>query len=308
MIYISKENNVECQKVNELSRKEYETRFSSKCYEEKVDKLRGITDVKEFKKMKTSCFPYRMVHGYPVDMNDPYVGKCGNIADNGRLLLDFDHQSAEDIFLKFKLAGLETLGVLNVERSISGNGCHVDVKRMEGLDREQNINFYENLLQVHIDHSCKDVRRKCFIVPQKDVLYTTDEFFETTSDPLPNIVPEGMDITRPFYRLNIDNYMPQDYHRTYQNDNEKELEVLVDRVLATGIDITNTYDAWYRIGFCIDTECGLGGLPLFQKISSLYPRYDWRECQDKYYSLHNDNRHEIHIGSFVWIAREFGAM
>lgn len=307
MIYISRESNVECQYVEPYARKEAEKLLNNIAYRKRVEELRKITDIEEYREKKKG-FPYRMAHGYPPNPNYLRVGKNDDVADNGRLLLDFDHQDAEEISKMFESEGFDRLGVLRIERSIGGNGCHIDVRRMKGLTREQNINFYENLFQLHIDHSCKDVRRKCFLVPQSDVLYTTDEFYETVSAPIENIVPEDMNIDCAFYKYNIDNYIPYDYKCTYTNDNAKELELLVDQVYETGIDITNTYESWYRIGFCIDTECGLSGLSLFLKISSLYTGYSTKECTEKYYSLHNDNHHEIHIGSFIWIAREYGAM
>lgn len=306
MTYISKEPNIYTQYVRPISRKEEEFLRKGLHFKKIVKELRNITDAEEYRKKKIQL-PYRLVHGYPKDENDPYV-KSSTLQDNGRLLLDFDHQDAEEIRDRFAQIGYERLGVLHIERSLSGNGCHVDVRRMEGLTREQNITYYENLLQLHIDHSCKDIGRKCLLVPMDDVLYTTNEYYETTSIPMENQVPEDMDIDLPFYKTPSIDSVPTDYHRTYSGDNMKEMEHLIDRIYDSGIDITNTYDSWYRIGFSISTECGIAGASLFHKVSSLYPGYSYHECDRKYRELDRNNRHDIHIGTLIWLAREFGAI
>lgn len=306
MIYISRETKVFSKYVKPISRKEEENIRSEWYFKKTVKKIRDEKDIEKQKNMK-KYLPYRLVHGYPIDENDPYVSNY-TLQDNGRLLLDFDHQDAEEIRDRFAQIGYDRLGVLHIERSVRGNGCHVDVRRMEGLTREQNITYYENLLQLHIDHSCKETSRKCFLVPMEDVLYTTDEYYETTSYPMENQVPEGMDIDLPFYITPTIDSVPSNYHRTYFDDNMKEMELLIDRIYKSGIDITNTYDSWYRIGFSISTECGMAGASLFHKVSSLYPGYSYHECDRKYRELDRNNRHDIHIGTLIWLAREYGAI
>lgn len=67
------------------------------------------------------------------------------------------------------------------------------------------------------------------------------------------------------------------------------------------IDVTEKYEAWFKIGVAISREFGENGLDYFLRISRFYPNYSEKECRKMYfYWLNNCSHYNISMGSFFY--------
>lgn len=57
---------------------------------------------------------------------------------------------------------------------------------------------------------------------------------------------------------------------------------VIDAIEAKGIDLTDTYDKWLRIGMAIAHDFGEDGRVLFHRVSRTYSKYDYVETEKKY--------------------------
>lgn len=104
------------------------------------------------------------------------------------------------------------------------------------------------------------------------------------------------------------NYQGQDYQRPYS---ERKGSTVIDKVdkccsLITqhGIDITSSYDDWYKVGMAL-ASLGEQGRNYFHTCSRQYPRYSYQETNLKFDNFLR-TRNTIEIGTFFQICRDYG--
>lgn len=242
----------------------------------------------------------------------PVVRKNENLEYNGKLMLDLDGVPCERVYNKVKGHEMDW-GVLHLERSISGKGCHLDVKMIEGLTPQQMIAYWSHLLDEPID-PLYDMARACFLVPNEDVLYVSPEYWE------PVVKPMGMEaVDCPDYEVLIehDNYIEKrsyepkaplmvtdtacgGYRSTYE-DNALELKHLISNVIEPNcIDITRLEPDWFRLGcVCYSILGEVEGREYFHRLSQFYPGYSWSTCNAKYNHIVAKNYNQASMGTFV---------
>ena len=81
---------------------------------------------------------------------------------------------------------------------------------------------------------------------------------------------------------------------------------VVRRILDAHIDITSDYSDWLTIGFALATDLGETGRSLFHDVSSLYPGYDYAQCDRKYTECLRSSRGDVHIASLIKLAKDHG--
>ena len=124
--------------------------------------LRSITDIKQARKFKSSSFDYVTFSGLFTKRSESAL-----IAHSGRLWLDFDHlENLEEV--RQQLLNDDYLETQLLFTSPSGNGLkwivEIDLSKASHLDYFLGIQNYLMLeYSLHVDPSCKDICRACFL-------------------------------------------------------------------------------------------------------------------------------------------------
>ena len=102
--------------------------------------------------------------------------------------MDVDHLTAEEM-PKVKeriLQKKDELGLGMLEESARGGGYHLVFRRRPELSQEENLKWASELLGVEFDKGAKDITRVFFTTTKAELLYLSDEIFETSEAVLTN--------------------------------------------------------------------------------------------------------------------------
>lgn len=86
----------------------------------------------------------------------------------------------------------------------------------------------------------------------------------------------------------------------------EEVEEIISRLEEQRIDITQSYKDWINIGFAFSDEFGENGRELFHRVSVLYPKYSYEECNSQYSSCLKSKKSGVTIKSFFYLAKDAG--
>ena len=89
-------------------------------------------------------------------------------------------------------------------------------------------------------------------------------------------------------------------------DDREHVEAVLREVEAGHIDITASYDNWYRLGFALASAFGEEGRALFHCFSRFYAHYDPKECDAKYDDCLRSNRDGISLATLFKLGRDAG--
>ena len=105
--------------------------------------------------------------------------------------MDIDHIEAEEMQLLREriLQKADELGLLMLEESARGAGYHLAFRRRPELSQEENLKWASELLGVKFDDNAKDITRVFYTTTAAELVYLSDEIFQTPPQPLP--VKEG---------------------------------------------------------------------------------------------------------------------
>lgn len=84
----------------------------------------------------------------------------------------------------------------------------------------------------------------------------------------------------------------------------RKVQKCVEQIVEHGIDITGSYDEWFRIGAAL-TALGEDGRYFFHKVSMQYPNYKYGEVNRKYTALLRGSR-GIGLGTFFYWCQQYG--
>ena len=87
---------------------------------------------------------------------------------------------------------------------------------------------------------------------------------------------------------------------------EEHVSTVVKRIVDAQIDITADYYDWLSIGFALASDLGEGGRDMFHDVSQFYPGYSYTQCDSKYDECLRSGRGDVHIASFMHIAKQYG--
>ena len=315
MIFISDFANVTCQSVTgRTPEEEKELRDS---YEVK----RSVKEAHK-KEMKRKNY-YRLVNGRP-QQGETQGWRCNEwLVESGFFLLDWDildkdkHKkkiNSKDVWEKLK-PHIEDWGIVHAEKSARG-GLHITLIRTEDINIEQNIRLMELRTGIDFDHACKDLARACFLVPNDHVIYQTEAYHEDFPKPLPlmeedrKLLEKDREEQALKHRQEVEERRKTAPALPYAGltDEASQLKYLINLICQQKVDLTYNYDDWIRIGFIITNIMGMAGEPLFQVVSSFYPKYDYRETRRTYSNLTRTTRRELTLGSLIHLARIEGVV
>lgn len=94
--------------------------------------------------------------------------------------MDIDHIEDADAVAARILEKRQEVGLLMLEKSVSGAGLHLVFRRHPGMSNEENLQWAARLLEVEYDKGAKDVTRVFYTPPSDKLLWLDDELFDRT--------------------------------------------------------------------------------------------------------------------------------
>lgn len=86
----------------------------------------------------------------------------------------------------------------------------------------------------------------------------------------------------------------------------EDVELVVRRIEAAGIDITASYLDWRDIGFALARKFGSEGRNWFHRVSRFYPGYSYGDCDRQFDAGLNSEKEGITIKTFFYKAKNAG--
>lgn len=152
-------------------------------YDEQRHKVaRPVKTREEYLALRDSETNRRAEKKYLVQMNYCLVGegqfplrgasKVGNSVG-----MDIDHIEDVDAMAASVLEKKDEVGLLMLEKSISGRGLHLVFRRHAEMSNEENLQWASKVLGVEFDKGAKDVTRVFFTPSSDKLLFLDDEVF-----------------------------------------------------------------------------------------------------------------------------------
>ncbi len=214
---------------------------------------------------------------------------AGLIRHSGFLCLDIDSKDNPEIkdWPKFRNDIMDIANVYFSALSVSHNGCFIlvpivypdkHIKQFKAIERDLKK---RNII---IDNQCYNVDRLRYISLDPDAKINIDaiaymQVFEYEKPPPPP---------------------PQE-----RGENENDFKDLIHLIINSGIDITEDYQDWFKIGCCLASELGEHGRGHFHDISRAYNGYTPEET-DWQYNKCKAGSGKITKNTLFYIANQYG--
>lgn len=230
------------------------------------------------------------------------TGKSEDINEmSGLIVLDFDHINDDLNALWDDLSEDPLVHVMFI--SPSNDGLKIIVRH--DLEKPENWEdlykeIEEYFIQKHFiaaDQSGKDISRMCYIpfmgkffMNDESVIYRYDGKFERQREAL---------------KVAEETFGSSEFKKTEITDElYKECFYMSKFLSENNINLTDSYDEWYRFGFSL-CDFGEKGREIFHNISSTSEKYDASEVDEKYDKLLEDyNGDKAGIEKFLSKAKE----
>ena len=173
--------------------------------------------------------------------------------------------------------------------SVSGNGgMVVYVKIVSDKHYESFLaleKYYLDQYQIIIDKSCKDVSRFRFVSYDPETYINKKSRTWKTYLKKTQVEPKS--------------------HYVFSNG---DLDHVFQQISDKGIDLTNEYHEWYKIGGALENHFGgQKGLDLFHLVSQNSPKYNSQAVDDLYRIIEKRKADKIAtIGTFLWLCKNAG--
>lgn len=83
---------------------------------------------------------------------------------------------------------------------------------------------------------------------------------------------------------------------------EHDIEIIVRRIEAAGLDLTLNYQDWLTVGFAF-SELGEAGRNYYQRVSCFHPDYSFDKCNRQFDECLKGRRAGISIKTFFYMAQ-----
>lgn len=250
-----------------------------------INALRKDISLADYRNIKVNQLPAVSLSGIFSERNKQKL-----VEHSGLMQIDIDKLTTyQDVFDKL----IEDPYSYVVFKSPGGKGIKVIVKINpdESTHLEQYYaleQHYKNGYDIEIDRNCKDVSR-CMLLSYD-----------------PNI------FCNPFSETFAECFMPKVYETTLPKKsdlklNEKDQEGIIAKITehieSNGIDITDGYENWIRIGYAISSSLGESGREYFHRISQFHGDYNKNKSDALYTNLNERNNGSITLGTLIYYAR-----
>lgn len=85
-----------------------------------------------------------------------------------------------------------------------------------------------------------------------------------------------------------------------------DLMTVINEILTRGINITESYGDWIKVGFALAEELGAEGRETFHQLSAMSTKYNPTECERKWHSLLRSNSGRVTRSTIFWMAEQAG--
>ena len=199
--------------------------------------------------------------------------------------MDIDAKDNEDIDMRVPMAD-EYLMALHLSTGGEGYAAYFRIepdKHLEAyLALEKRL---ADKYHIIVDPACKDVGRLRFVshdpkayVADREVPVFKNYLPKVKAAPMPKIYPHG----------------------------EHDIEYIVQQLEQRGIDLTDSYLDWIKVGFAIAAKYGEDGVDLFHRVSAINPKYKPEDCERKYRQLCKSRQNTVTFATFIYMAKNAG--
>lgn len=253
-------------------------------YKRKIEEIRSCTDAEKQAKMKRAL-PQATISGV-------FDGghSLGNLKRRTSLIcMDIDSADNSELdFSEVKRKLSRYSYVMYIGRSVRGKGVFVIIPL---LHPERHLEHFLSIEHAFankgykVDSACKDVTRlRC-------LSYEPDPYVNESAAP--------WEFTR-----NAGRRETVDFVRFDETDTAAQVSDLVGQIVSRGVNITEHYDEWYRVGCALYSEFGERGRQMFHSVSSVSTKYNPAQC-DSQYSQCASNK-SITIATFFKYCKDAG--
>lgn len=258
---------------------------------EEISTLRNEKDKNKRSKLKQVSLPTVTLSGTFTLRN-----KKSLIEHSGLMQIDIDNVKNYDELFQTLINDEYTYVAF---KSPSGNGIKLIVKVNRSIEThlEQFLSlekYYLDEYNIEIDSACKDVSR-CMLLSYDPMLYC-NPFAEVYAELYVPAIKE----------LPINNHAIKHSININSNKTIDVVEKLTTEIERNGIDITNGYENWIRVGFSLASSLGENGRSYYHRLSNYNQGYNSNECDRKYSNLLETNNNAISLGTLIHITREHG--
>ena len=212
------------------------------------------------------------------------------VVHSGFIAIDIDTKDqVRDDFTELRNELTKDSYTYGLHDSVSGKGgivIYVKIAHDKHYDSFLALEkYYFDNYKVIIDKSCKNVDRYRF------VSYDPDTYINKKSKTWKTYLK----------KMQVE---PKVNYVFSNND----LDFVFQQISDKGIDLTNDYHDWYRIGGALEKHFGgQKGLDLFHLVSQNSPKYDSKAVDDLYKIIEKRSADKIAtIGTFLWLCKTAG--
>ncbi len=112
------------------------------------------------------------------------------------------------------------------------------------------------------------------------------------------------DLGRLMY-LSYDNELFINEYSLEMNETSLKIKSIIRQIETKEIDITESYDNWYKVGFALANEFKESGRELFHKISKQNLKYNYDQCNNQFDVSLKSGDNRTTIGTFFFIASQY---
>lgn len=268
----------ETKKGKEISLESFLSKIKSGTYQDLILKLRTITDKAEYKAFK-DALPYATISGTFSTRSE-----AGLQSHSGFLAIDIDDCDPEEAKGKIK----NDKHVYAAFTSCGGNGLCI-IFRIHPLKHLASFEAISEYLYKHYglvaDQSCKDISRPRFVSfdPHMILNEKANEFKD---------FPKAKPGRKKEKAVREVVYVKSDF------------DEIILQIESHGIDITEGYNEWLRIGFALADKFGEDGRGYFHIVSRQGTTYTEQSTDRQYTSCVNAKNTGVTIATFYWICKE----
>jgi len=262
-------------------------------FEKIITTIRGIEDEDEQDKLKAAYLQSVTPSGIYSNRNQKDF-----IEHTGIICIDFD-DIADLADFKQKILSDSEIETLLLFLSPSGAGYKWFVRIPKNVYTHISYfnaikHYMKSTYDFEIDNQCKNISRGCYLSYDPDAYLNVDNPKELGSDFLDKWVPHVEEKSYDSSNKNYDS-----------NLNIKRVKSVVDQLIEHNINLTEDYEDWLNIGFSL-CQLDESGRDFFHQISKISSKYEANEVDAKYSSLLSNYNEEITLGTFFFLAEQYG--
>ena len=208
-----------------------------------------------------------------------------NFSNDKELLTTFDLLK-NDLYTSFIAKSISNAGfmvIVKIDAIPTNEHQHMVFRQLE--------EYYQQTYELFSDPSCKDISRLRFISYDPDCYYNENAKLWKKKEIAP---PKSVTKVRQNFNQKI--YVKNDIHD------------LIEKIIDSGVNLTESYSEWLSIGFALHHEFGAIGETYFSRLSQCSSKFDAVKCKKQWDAItrHSASGSEVTIGTLVYYAKREG--